>query len=71
MTTLAEPETQVLTPAKLAALWRCSKGHLANLRHLAKGPAYIKLHGGKVLYDLAAIQVFEAARVIRPLEGRA
>lgn len=68
--TLQAPPKVLLTPRELAARWRCSVGHLANLRHLARGPEYLKLHGGRVLYDQATIEGYECGRLIAPLESR-
>lgn len=60
-------EKTFLRPKELAQRWHCSAGHLANLRHLAKAPEYIKLNGGKVLYDLSVIEEYERRRVVKPL----
>jgi len=68
--TLAAPPRVLLTPPELADRWRCSVGHLANLRHRAQGPEYLKLHGGSVLYDLVVIEAYEAARVVAPLSTK-
>ena len=54
----------LLTTADLAARWGVSVGHLANLRSEGRGPTYCKPLGGRVLYPLAAVEAFEAARTV-------
>lgn len=62
--------TTFLTPTELAARWRCSRGHLANLRHRAQGPAYLKPTDGSVLYDLAVIEEYEQNKTIKPIKKK-
>lgn len=52
-----------VTPAELAKRWRCTGGHLANLRRSRKGPSYVKLadgRGGAVRYRFSDILRFES-----------
>ena len=58
--------TKHLRPGELASRWGVSIGHLANLRHRGEGCAYLKL-GGAVVYRLADVEAFEAARIVRPV----
>jgi hypothetical protein len=54
--------THLNTP-QLAARWHVTVGHLQNLRSAGIGPAYVKI-GARVLYTVAAIEAYEAARTI-------
>lgn len=51
------PET--LTPAALAERWGCAVSHLANMRSLGKGPAFLK-PVGRVVYLLSDVEEYEA-----------
>jgi hypothetical protein len=52
-----------LSPAELADRWRSSVGSLASARSAGGGPAFLKL-GTKVLYPLAVVEAYEAARLV-------
>ncbi|MBB5833461.1 helix-turn-helix domain-containing protein [Kribbella italica] len=53
-----------LTPKDLAARWRVSVGHLANLRSEGRGPDFIR-PGGRVAYRLADIEQYEERTLVR------
>lgn len=55
---IQEPQAH-LTTTDLADRWRCSAGHLANLRSERKGLAYLRL-GGRVVYRLNDVLAYEA-----------
>jgi hypothetical protein len=52
-----------LTTPQLAARWNVTVGHLQNLRSASIGPTYLKI-GSRVVYTLAAIEAYEAARTV-------
>jgi predicted DNA-binding transcriptional regulator AlpA len=55
-----------VTPKALAARWRWSEQHLANLRKRRRGPTFVKL-GGSVRYPLSEVLAWElSARERRP-----
>ncbi|KRF22920.1 AlpA family transcriptional regulator [Phycicoccus sp. Soil802] len=56
-----------LSPRELAGRWRTTAGHLANLRSAGRGPRYLKLSAGKVVYRLADIEEFESERLVSAL----
>ncbi|MGY1914045.1 helix-turn-helix transcriptional regulator [Blastococcus sp. SYSU DS0973] len=60
----AQPKPLALmnTP-QLAERWHMAVGTIQNMRSAGTGPQYIKV-GARVLYDLAAIEAYEAARVL-------
>jgi hypothetical protein len=53
-----------LTTRDLADRWDVSVGHLQNLRSARTGPTWLKI-GARVLYPLAVIESYEAARLVR------
>jgi len=60
-----DPRNVHLTPKQLADRWGCSEGHLANLRSAGQGPSYFRPTGGRVLYPLAGVEVYEKERLVR------
>ena len=54
-----------LSSRDLADRWNTSPGHLANLRSKGEGAPYLKL-GARVVYPLAAVEAYEAARLVEP-----
>lgn len=52
-----------LTTRQLAERWHMAVGSLQNMRSAGIGPAYLKL-GARVVYPLAAIEAYEAARLV-------
>lgn len=70
---MSDHESIYLTPDELAERWRCTRGHLANMRQVSQGPAYLRVNNGRVLYDRQAIEQYERDHVVEPLaatEGR-
>jgi hypothetical protein len=60
-----------LNQIELARRWRISPRTLERWRWLGQGPTYLKL-GGRVAYQLADIEAFEAARAVaNPANGAA
>lgn len=56
---MGDPATTIhLSASDLAARWRVTVGHLANLRSAGAGPSHLKL-GGRVLYRLADVEDYE------------
>jgi len=55
-----------LTTPDLARRWGMSVGHIQNLRSAGIGPSYVKI-GSRVLYSLAVIEAYEAARTIESI----
>ena len=53
--------TEHLSEKLLARRWGLSHRTLERWRHDADGPAYLKI-GGRVIYRLADIEAYEAAR---------
>jgi hypothetical protein len=53
-----------LTPTELAQRWRCTVGHLANLRSESRGVTYLKLNGGACRYRLTDVLAYEAQAVV-------
>jgi hypothetical protein len=53
--------TEHLSEKRLARRWGLSHRTLERWRHDAHGPAYLKV-GGRVIYRLADIEAYEAAR---------
>jgi hypothetical protein len=51
-----------LSQSELATRWRMSMRTLERWRWLGEGPCFIKL-GGRVVYRLADIEAFEAAKL--------
>lgn len=58
------PLSQFLTPDELVARYKgkISVKTLANWRTKGGGPAYVKI-GGKVMYPVVAVQLWETSRV--------
>jgi hypothetical protein len=54
-----------LTPRELAQRHHTSTGHLANLRMERRGVPYISLSSRRVLYRLADVEAYEAARLVQ------
>lgn len=52
-----------LSPIDLAQRWRCTVGHLANLRSESRGVTYLKI-GASVRYRLSDVLAYEAASVV-------
>lgn len=50
-----------LKASDLARRWHMSKDHLANQRRVNKGPAFIKLPSGSVLYPMSEVLAWELA----------
>lgn len=65
MTPANDNTPQYLTPGELSARFRgeISVRTLANWRVLGTGPKYTKI-GGRVLYPIAEVQAWEAARTV-------
>jgi hypothetical protein len=59
----ASTSAATLTPRDLAARWRVTANHLANLRWQGQGPAFLKL-GGVVRYRLADVEAYEDAAIV-------
>ncbi|MBL6082377.1 helix-turn-helix domain-containing protein [Belnapia sp. T18] len=57
--------TRHLTQVELARRWRASHRTLERYRYEKKGPPYLKI-GGRVLYRLEDIEVFEAEQLHGP-----
>ena len=70
MSATSRPPPPLPTPAQLAERWSCAVGSLANQRHNGEGPAYVKVHS-RVLYPVARVEEYEAARLVRPVRGAA
>ena len=60
--------TIYLSPSELAARHRVGVGHLANLRSQGTGLPYVKT-GGRVLYRLEDVELYEAAHYVQPLDA--
>lgn len=56
----------MLTPAELAARWKCSEKTLAQHRWRGTGPRYLKLPGAGIRYPLAAVEAVEASSTPQP-----
>ena len=63
------PMSLHLNQKELARRWRMSPRTLERWRWLREGPTYLKI-GGKVIYKLAEIETFEAARIRAPSPGK-
>lgn len=64
--------TTHLTPGELAQRWRMDVKTLSNWRNKGRGPAYVKLGGGRntrVLYPVPAVEAYEQAGVRLPAQG--
>lgn len=57
-----------LTPRGLAERWGCAVASLANDRSRGTGPAFLKI-GGKVVYTVADVEAYEAARRVEPVSA--
>lgn len=62
-THIEDTQTIHLTTTDLADRWRCSRGHLANLRTEQKGMPYLRI-GGRVVYRLSDVLVHEAGCLV-------
>lgn len=59
--------SETFTTNELARRWKCSPGHLANLRSAGTGPAYLKLFaGGKIVYRMQDVLAAENAALVVP-----
>lgn len=56
-----------LNQVQLSRRWRLSPRTLERWRWLGQGPRYLKI-GGRVVYRIADIEVFEAAQLQTPRE---
>jgi hypothetical protein len=55
---------RLLDSKDLSDRWRCSPGHIANLRWRGVGPRYVRL-GRSILYRLADIVEYENRHTVR------
>jgi hypothetical protein len=58
----ALPDSERLKPNEAAAFAGCSAAHLAKLRVTGGGPAFIKIHAHRVLYEVGDLRAFLASR---------
>ena len=67
-TTPTHPADATLSTTELARRWKCSPGHLANLRAADASPVpYMKLFaGGRIVYRLSDVLTAEAAALVSP-----
>ncbi len=48
-------ETVYITATELADHWRMSPDHVSNLRRAGKGPGFLRLETGRILYPMADV----------------
>ena len=56
-----------LKPHELAQRWRYSEDYVSNMRRSNRGPAFLKLPTGAILYPLAEVVAWELAGAAGPL----
>lgn len=62
--TTAKWDATHLTPDELGKRWSLSGRTLQDMRTKGTGPAYIKMSKKVVLYPVAAVEEYEAARLV-------
>lgn len=55
-----------LRPSDLAERWGTSVGRLSNDRSAGRGVRYVRI-GTRILYRLADVEAYEAARTVEPV----
>ena len=58
----ALPDTERLVPADAASFAGVSSAYLAKLRVSGGGPAFLKVHAHRVLYEVGDLRAFLASR---------
>ena len=57
---MSSSDPAYMTPAQLALRWHLARQTLANWRAQGKGPPFIRVSGGRILYPIHSIYSFEA-----------